>query len=63
MSKGELDERMVNTPIGIGNIQPGNRQRTLATMGRFDDSCQLPVGLIFYHTRNGREKCLLEVRI
>ena len=62
MSKGELDERMVNTPKGIGNMQPGiNRQRTLATTGKFDDSCQL--GLLFHHTRNGRNKCLLEVRI
>ena len=61
MSKGELDERMVNTLIGTGNIQPGCRQRTLAMTVRFDESCQL--GLMFYHTRKGREKCLLEVRI
>ena len=61
MHKGELDDGMVNTPIGNVNTQAGNRQRRLATAGRLDHSCQL--GLMFYHTRNGREECLLEVRI
>ena len=39
MSQGELDEGVVDAPIGIGDIEPSYGQGALVLSSRFDECC------------------------
>ena len=61
MGKGELNQRVVNAPISIGDVEPGNCQRTFTPLSFIDDGCQLH--LMLCDSGDGGEKSFLRVRV
>ena len=61
MGQGKLDQGMVNTPVGIGDVEPGYCQRAFAPFSCLDDGCQL--SLVLRDSRDGRQECLLQIGV
>ena len=49
--QGKLDERVVYTSIGIGDVQPSYGQRPLVMSSQLDDSCELCLMLSYPRDR------------
>ena len=61
MGQRVLNQGVMNAPVGIGDVKPGNCQRTFTPLSCLDYGCQLH--LMLCDTRDGGQKSLLQVRV